>query len=1489
MNELSDEEVFGAQTPQAQRAAPGELSDADVFGETPAAPANPVGLGERLFLNAREGFQNTLAGETVNRVQSGQVAQGAAMQANRAIQEARAAGSPVGLPSFAGQTGQDAPSPYDSVPMSDLEKMMHDAAASSISQHLDYEAARKQQHDEEAAAGSFMDQPTLGGKLAHGAAALVGQLAGGIASPENVIAPESGVARATGEGALKYLGRRFADAAVHNAPVVAAADTAVQGSQVDRGAREEFDPIQLVLSTAMGGSIAGGLHVAPEALRMGWGAIREKLGRARGVDPSTITPDSVSPEEAQLLSGDADLRAALEANGIASPADPRAAVLKGKLEERRAAEAENAARPINTDRVQVREEKDAIEAGDLDPAAASAVNARRAAVPDVIVPEKTGEAGVVAGAELRGKFHAPVPVEPQPSRMTPDEISAARRRAEAGKGPGEAGDTLTAPEDRLPQTRDDIVNERQAADAFAVAGQRRERYEGAVTQEGRTDVPQPRADVQAAGRPEGANRQEVTLVGDQPVKITGATTDGRLVVEPYDPRTGEIDPNGRPFVVKAKDTRTVDYAPDERLAQDFTDRAQAPRRGVGLENPGPRGATDRIASRQAAGLRGDVIPPAPKEAPRGAPRGEGPIIDGEVVGRAERPASAAPEGAPAIRDDRFKGQAPEAPRSLPAPEARAPEPARAASPAEPAPPFRLEPEGEPPARPAGPKETTPYAREPKRPETLLAWIKRNGGVKDVGGDVTHTLGGAKGRPGVINNREGMSLDDAAQKAWEDGYIGHRGGDRPTINDFLDAIADDARGEHRFSADDEAAVTEYHDARATNAEIDRISSELDIPTDGKSRAEFWDAAAERMSEDDAARHADEMARSAEQDFAEAAARAREAMGGDFNPADVYHRGEPASLEDLERAYQQEQAASHGGHGEERLGEREPAAPGAGDVQAGDGQGARGARSERRAGAEGDQARDVQAGPEAGDRAAIDITDQGEQRVIPGAERATPEEMRRREIARRQEEEKLRAKKPQKTAGEDGGLFDSGHKQRDMFGAEKPADPKKAGPEIGDLTSRLNSGIPLDVLWNDAKKIFGKTLGFMGEEWTQWSNGVTALIRHLGKSERAGSAREALTDFARSIAYSNDGFFQGLMHRYRDNDAARGTISEIRNLFFAEGGDRGRAAVGETYEAAIRDNANHYLNRLSKVLDPFKKMATDDAERLYKQLGELLVRGKDGVPGTPVSAAVKEIRAILKELHGYQQEAGVELGKVKNYLPRVENTEQILRNPAAFKKDVENYLVRHEGADRARAREAAEEWFSRVLTGDLGVTMNKTDFVRINAASGAPQHTKGRVLGDKADQVLERWLLRNPAEILPQYITRAVKRAEWTRRMGPELEHWQAFKQRLLDAGAGEAIPQIVRTIESASGMMGASVTGGIRKVAGARARSAPSPSSRGRPTPHWRSRGSPRCGRATSATRSAATRARSSNGCRSSARRGPAPRPRASSPRKWASSRRRWTT
>jgi len=92
-------------------------------------------------------------------------------------------------------------------------------------------------------------------------------------------------------------------------------------------------------------------------------------------------------------------------------------------------------------------------------------------------------------------------------------------------------------------------------------------------------------------------------------------------------------------------------------------------------------------------------------------------------------------------------------------------------------------------------------------ESLIGALVREGGVRDEGGELTNILGGAGDTQLLKRLRRvntGMALDDATLWAWQRGYIGKPDGDRPHIQELLDAIGEEGAGRKRYAQNNEEA-------------------------------------------------------------------------------------------------------------------------------------------------------------------------------------------------------------------------------------------------------------------------------------------------------------------------------------------------------------------------------------------------------------------------------------------------------------------------------------------------------------------------------------------------------------------------------------------------------------------------------------------------------------------------------------------------------------
>lgn len=105
------------------------------------------------------------------------------------------------------------------------------------------------------------------------------------------------------------------------------------------------------------------------------------------------------------------------------------------------------------------------------------------------------------------------------------------------------------------------------------------------------------------------------------------------------------------------------------------------------------------------------------------------------------------------------------------------------------------------------------------PVDMVGWLRTHGGLMDQGGELSHMgltnagrkmdFAGTENRFGPLVNPEGMNLDDAAMRAWEAGYFPDHA-NRPSVNEFLDALRDTHEGRNRrFLPEDFAEIDRFY--------------------------------------------------------------------------------------------------------------------------------------------------------------------------------------------------------------------------------------------------------------------------------------------------------------------------------------------------------------------------------------------------------------------------------------------------------------------------------------------------------------------------------------------------------------------------------------------------------------------------------------------------------------------------------------------------------
>jgi flagellar protein FlgJ len=191
--------------------------------------------------------------------------------------------------------------------------------------------------------------------------------------------------------------------------------------------------------------------------------------------------------------------------------------------------------------------------------------------------------------------------------------------------------------------------------------------------------------------------------------------------------------------------------------------------------------------------------------------------------------------------------------------------------------------------------------------------------------------------------------------------------------------------------------------------------------------------------------------------------------------------------------------------------------------------------------------------------------------------------------------------------------------------------------------------------------------------------------------------------------------------------------------------------------VMQTNGRFQTRLESILKPMK-------EGIMKYLpsakNKMLI--DDLRSPTPTTQAGVRVRELLDDAAAYAKEAGLDLGYIEGYVPRVYNA---------------NYLRTSEKARQGLATvfekygipaEDASDIVSRIIHEEgVPISVGQSMF-RSLLKSGEKAFEKSRTLSFIPDAELEPFLLNDLNQILPRYLSSVAKRAEWARIFGKDGE-------------------------------------------------------------------------------------------------------------------------
>jgi hypothetical protein len=371
--------------------------------------------------------------------------------------------------------------------------------------------------------------------------------------------------------------------------------------------------------------------------------------------------------------------------------------------------------------------------------------------------------------------------------------------------------------------------------------------------------------------------------------------------------------------------------------------------------------------------------------------------------------------------------------------------------------------------------------------------------------------------------------------------------------------------------------------------------------------------------------------------------------------------------------------------------------------------------------------------------------------------------------------------------------------DALNSPEQAGFKLSANPIGDV---------LEGVWK-ATKAGAELLGLSRDDWKRYGEEGAAKLKDMREAfdgwkgekfaggKAAGAYKTAVDNWlghwGRTLLMSNQGALQTL-----ENLSGSEAIKDLRLMFDSNAG-RGDSP-GQTYGEAVQMMSIRHQNTINRVLDGLTDAETAQVTRLLQNRSAIRA-------GTKVGDAARALAGTLDELLKYQREAGINIGDVKGgYFPREVDLAAVIKDPAGFEKAaVQAYIAA--GMSPADAKQAAVQWRHAVTMSGMGSPENP--FLGMSTTIPHGDQMKTRQLTKAADDLMRPYLIQDPRDILNTYVNKAVRRAEFERRLGGVTKDeggrvtsttagWDKFVKKLFDEGNGQMLERIIPHVQSMVG-------------------------------------------------------------------------------------------
>ena len=367
--------------------------------------------------------------------------------------------------------------------------------------------------------------------------------------------------------------------------------------------------------------------------------------------------------------------------------------------------------------------------------------------------------------------------------------------------------------------------------------------------------------------------------------------------------------------------------------------------------------------------------------------------------------------------------------------------------------------------------------------------------------------------------------------------------------------------------------------------------------------------------------------------------------------------------------------------------------------------------------------------------------------------------------------------------------NGHGEARPAGGEAGGDSAGApAKRVDEAFHRLNA-LPIDAAWRGIRDVVKHLFSDDSA-----SGPLRQAFSDLWKAAGEAKPRELLARTLGTLVWSDASVVKSIA---KARNSA--TLDKVWRTFSDMGGTE--KVHGETFEQEVVARFQRNVNEVAGVMEGLSPAQVKQVKSLLEN------RAAINASAGGAHKAAAAIAKLLDAERAWLKSNGVEIGDTKDYFPRVYLAKEIQRRAADFKKAAEA-AYREMGVDDPA--KAADDWYNAIVLKGDGVP--EVPFTDMSGDTPTKNFTKTREIpADVARRAgLDQFTDHDPVHVLSSYFRRTAKRGAFEARFGGVDDagrgnaKWREMRKALEAEGNADMIGWVESKILNMSGQMRAEV-------------------------------------------------------------------------------------